>query len=39
VKPAGISEKKRKYLKDEIHELATHSKNKNIRDIYIERNK
>jgi hypothetical protein len=26
--------KKRKYLKDKINELATNSKNKNIRDIY-----
>jgi hypothetical protein len=26
--------KKREYLKDEINELATNSKNKNIRDLY-----
>jgi hypothetical protein len=26
--------KKRKYLKDKINELATNSKNKNIRDLY-----
>jgi hypothetical protein len=26
--------KKRKYLEDEINELATNSKNKNIRDLY-----
>jgi hypothetical protein len=30
--------KKRKYLKDRINELATNSKNKNVRDLYIERN-
>jgi hypothetical protein len=35
VKPAGISGiKKRKYLKDKINELATDSKNKNIRGLY-----
>jgi hypothetical protein len=35
MKPAGISGlKRRKYLKDEIDELATKSKNKNIRDMY-----
>jgi hypothetical protein len=27
-------EKKREYLKDKIDELATNSKNKNIRDLY-----
>jgi hypothetical protein len=26
--------KKREYLKDEINDLTTHSKNKNIRDLY-----
>jgi hypothetical protein len=26
--------KKRKYLKDKINELATNSKNKNVRDLY-----
>jgi hypothetical protein len=26
--------KKRKYLKDKTNELATNSKNKNIRDLY-----
>jgi hypothetical protein len=26
--------KKREYLKDKINELATNSKNKNIRDMY-----
>jgi hypothetical protein len=26
--------KKREYLKDKIHELATNSKNKNIRNLY-----
>jgi hypothetical protein len=26
--------KKREYLKDKINELATNSKNKNIRDLY-----
>jgi hypothetical protein len=30
VKPAGISGKKREYLKVNINELATNSKNKNI---------
>jgi hypothetical protein len=34
VKPAGISGKKREYLKDRINELATNSKNKNISDLY-----
>jgi hypothetical protein len=34
VKRAGISGKKyREYLKDQINELSTHSKNKNIRDL------
>jgi hypothetical protein len=28
--------KKREYLKDIINELTTNSKNKNIRDLYIE---
>jgi hypothetical protein len=31
VKPAGISGIKREYLKDKIDELATDSKNKNIK--------
>jgi hypothetical protein len=26
--------KKRKYLKDKLNELATYSKNKNIKDLY-----
>jgi hypothetical protein len=30
--------KKREYLKDKINELATNSKNKNIRDLYREIN-
>jgi hypothetical protein len=30
--------KKREYLKDKINELATNSKNKNIRDLYREVN-
>jgi hypothetical protein len=35
VKPANISGiKKREYLEDKINELATNSKNKNIRDLY-----
>jgi hypothetical protein len=34
VKPAGISEKKREYIKDKINELATNSNNRNIRDLY-----
>jgi hypothetical protein len=35
VKPAGIfRNKKREYLKDKIDELATKSKNKNIRNLY-----
>jgi hypothetical protein len=35
VKPADISGKEmREYLKDKINELATNSKNKNIRDLY-----
>jgi hypothetical protein len=29
-----FSSKTREYLKDKIHELATNSKNKNIRDLY-----
>jgi hypothetical protein len=29
-----IRNKKREYLKDKINELATNSKNKNIRDLY-----
>jgi hypothetical protein len=35
VKPADISGTKREYLKDKMKELATNSKNKNIRDLYI----
>jgi hypothetical protein len=35
VKSAGNSGKKREYLKDKIDELATNSKNKNIRDLYM----
>jgi hypothetical protein len=31
---AGISEKKRKDLKERINELATNSMNKNIRNLY-----
>jgi hypothetical protein len=38
VKPAGISGIKRQNLKDKIDELATNSKNKNIRDLYREIN-
>jgi hypothetical protein len=35
VKPADISGiKKKEYLKDKINELATSSKNQNIRDLY-----
>jgi hypothetical protein len=35
LKPANISEIKRsEYLNDRIKELATNSKNKNIRDLY-----
>jgi hypothetical protein len=34
VKAAGISGIKREYLKDKIDELATNSKNKNIRDSH-----
>jgi hypothetical protein len=35
VKPSDISGiKKREYLKDNINELATNSKNKNIKDPY-----
>jgi hypothetical protein len=33
VNPAGVSEKKRAYLKDSINDLVTNSKNKNIRDL------
>jgi hypothetical protein len=34
VKPAGtFGNKKREYLKDKINDLATNSKNKNIRDL------
>jgi hypothetical protein len=29
-------EKKRKYLRDEINELVTRGKNKNIKDLYRE---
>jgi hypothetical protein len=29
-----LRNKKREYLKDKINELATNSKNKNIRDLY-----
>jgi hypothetical protein len=29
-----VRNKKREYLKDKINELATNSKNKNIRDLY-----
>jgi hypothetical protein len=32
-KPA-FREKKREYLKDEIYELETNNKNKNITDVY-----
>jgi hypothetical protein len=34
VKPAGISGIKTEYLKDKIYDLATNSRNKNIRDPY-----
>jgi hypothetical protein len=34
MKPEDISGIKRDYLKDKIHELATNSMNKNIRDLY-----
>jgi hypothetical protein len=34
VKPADTSGIKREYLKDRINELATNSKNKNIRYLY-----
>jgi hypothetical protein len=34
----NIRNKKREYLKDKINELATNSKNKNIRDLYRGRN-
>jgi hypothetical protein len=34
MKPADISGIKRVYLKDKINDLATNSKNKNIRDLY-----
>jgi hypothetical protein len=34
VKPEDISEKKKEYLKEKINEIATDSKNKNIRDPY-----
>jgi hypothetical protein len=37
LKPADILEKK-EYLKDKMNELATNSKNKNIRDLYKKRN-
>jgi hypothetical protein len=30
-----FSNEKREYLKDKINELATNSKNKNIRDFYV----
>jgi hypothetical protein len=33
MKLAAISGKRREYLNDEINELATNSKNKNIRDL------
>jgi hypothetical protein len=38
VKPADFSEKKREYQKDKINELATNSKNKNIRQLCREIN-
>jgi hypothetical protein len=39
VKPSDISgKKKREYLKDKMNELATNSKNKNIRGLYSEIN-
>jgi hypothetical protein len=34
MKPSDISEQMREYLKVKIKELATNSKNKNIRDLY-----
>jgi hypothetical protein len=34
VEPADISGEMKEYLKDKINELATNSKNKNIRDLY-----
>jgi hypothetical protein len=35
VKPAGIlGIKKREYMKEKINEVASNSKNKNIRDLY-----
>jgi hypothetical protein len=34
VNPAGISGKKREYLEDKTGDLATNSKNKNIRELY-----
>jgi hypothetical protein len=34
VKPASNSGRKREYLEDKIDELATNSKNKNIKDLY-----
>jgi hypothetical protein len=36
MKPAGISEKRREYLKDEINETAVHNNNMAIRDLYRE---
>jgi hypothetical protein len=33
MKPAGISEIKREYLKDKIDELVTNSKNRNTTDL------
>jgi hypothetical protein len=36
--PSKINRDKREYLKGKINELATNSKNKNIRDLYIGRN-
>jgi hypothetical protein len=33
-KSADISREKREYMKDEMNELATNSKNKNIRGLY-----
>jgi hypothetical protein len=38
VKLSGISGKKEEYLKNKINELATYSRKKNIRDLYIEIN-
>jgi hypothetical protein len=34
MKPSKISRKRREYLKCEINELTTNSKNKNVRDLY-----